>query len=684
LSPWSTFSSCPIPRRTVFPNNFISLFLTGILNPRFGDGSISYFNEVIDGANCLVVEYDQIRHGSSSSTGTITGQIIMCEDSSITLNCIDCQVDNTHADNYGTSGIENEIGSAAAFDPNLDEGRFIEGDSYFACTTFIPDVSELSNCDFLYWVTDLNDLNGSKISSEAFTDVTPTVTTTYYAIMECNNGKQCVDEVTITIDPATSFNQERISLCDNAKYTLSDGSIVSTAGVYTSVIIDELGCERITETTVIIDEAFQVTQEESICEGSTFLLPDGTEVSTTGTYETLLNSSFNCDSIVITNLTVSSTSFKEENIRLCENTPYTLPDGSVVSTAGLYTSVLTDEQGCEQITETTINIDDVFEITKDVSICESNTFLLPDGMEVSATGVYETLLNSSLNCDSLVITNLMVNTSSLNQESINLCENANYTLPDGSIVSTAGVYSSILIDEQGCERTTETTIIINDVLEVTQDISICEGNTFLLPDDTEVSAPGIYETLLNSAQNCDSLIITDLEVYTLEIDMNTEVESLPDGVVLQNTITSPNIVSYSWSPANNLSCSDCPNPVATPNETTTYQLTVLDVAGGCTVTAEIKVFSALKNPFVPTAFSPNQDGVNDYFAPLGLRDDSNFQFAIYNRKGEKIYQTNTTQPGWDGTYNNQNQPVGVYPWVLNCIQSDGTAALMSGNVTLIR
>jgi len=54
-----------------------------------------------------------------------------------------------------------------------------------------------------------------------------------------------------------------------------------------------------------------------------------------------------------------------------------------------------------------------------------------------------------------------------------------------------------------------------------------------------------------------------------------------------------------------------------------------------------------------------------------------FEFVIYNRYGQKLFQTNTTQTGWDGTFNNQKQPVGVYVWILNYVQSNGTNAKIS-------
>jgi len=247
------------------------------------------------------------------------------------------------------------------------------------------------------------------------------------------------------------------------------------------------------------------------------------------------------------------------------------------------------------------------------------------------------------------------------------------------------MYTSILENEQGCEAITETTIVLDNVLGITIEESICQGNTFLLPDGSEVSDAGIYETLLSSSQSCDSVVTTNLEVFTLDIDMATEVSAQPEGVILQNDILSINPVNYTWSPVENLSCTDCPNPIANPNETTTYQLTIDDVFSGCSVSAEIKVLLEFENPIaIATAFSPNQDGVNDYLIPQGLNNETTFQFIIYNRYGQKLFQSNSNTVGWDGIFNNLKQPVGVYLWVLSYEQSNGRFAQLNGNVTLLR
>jgi len=183
----------PIPNNNT-PNDIIALFWDD-LNPNNG-GTISYYDATINGQTCMVVDFQAIEHFGGG--GTVTGQIIMCADGSVTINCIDCQADG--GTDIATSGIENTDGTLGAFDPALTDGQFTAGGSYMACTTFIPDVAVPSTCDFVYWITDLNNPTGSIVFTENIATVNPTTTTTYYAVVECANEIQCVDEVTVTID----------------------------------------------------------------------------------------------------------------------------------------------------------------------------------------------------------------------------------------------------------------------------------------------------------------------------------------------------------------------------------------------------------------------------------------------------------------------------------------------------
>lgn len=107
---------------------------------------------------------------------------------------------------------------------------------------------------------------------------------------------------------------------------------------------------------------------------------------------------------------------------------------------------------------------------------------------------------------------------------------------------------------------------------------------------------------------------------------------------------------------------------------------------GCTSSDTLEVFNDCYIT-LPNAFTPNGDGLNDYFLPRELlaRGLTTFQMDIYNRWGELLFSTdNTTGRGWDGRYNGQEQPQGVFIYVIRATFKDGQQFDRKGNVTLLR
>ena len=89
--------------------------------------------------------------------------------------------------------------------------------------------------------------------------------------------------------------------------------------------------------------------------------------------------------------------------------------------------------------------------------------------------------------------------------------------------------------------------------------------------------------------------------------------------------------------------------------------------------------------FVPSAFSPNGDGKNDIFIPKGINvSENNYEFYIFNRWGELIFQSFNPKVGWDGTYNNKLVQVDAYVWLLKTMDDDENVIEYRGHVTVVR
>jgi len=158
-----------------------------------------------------------------------------------------------------------------------------------------------------------------------------------------------------------------------------------------------------------------------------------------------------------------------------------------------------------------------------------------------------------------------------------------------------------------------------------------------------------------------------------------------DTVRLQATFDSTFL--YEWQPANSLSASNIHNPLASPATTTTYEVLVRNV-DGCAATAFVTVnvvnlLCELPFVFLPNAFTPNGDGVNDTFHVRGNNIDEVY-LAVFNRWGQRVFQSRSLAEPWDGTFRGEQLPPDVYGVYVLVTCFDGSTFQREGNLTLIR
>jgi gliding motility-associated-like protein len=115
-------------------------------------------------------------------------------------------------------------------------------------------------------------------------------------------------------------------------------------------------------------------------------------------------------------------------------------------------------------------------------------------------------------------------------------------------------------------------------------------------------------------------------------------------------------------------------------------LRVNNSATGCS-DSSYQTVTAIPNCYiaVPSAFTPNGDGKNDYLYPLNAYKTSHLTFRVFNRYGQLIFETHDWTMKWDGTINGTKQPPGTYVWYLDYTDSDtNKKVFLKGTTTLIR
>jgi gliding motility-associated-like protein len=148
--------------------------------------------------------------------------------------------------------------------------------------------------------------------------------------------------------------------------------------------------------------------------------------------------------------------------------------------------------------------------------------------------------------------------------------------------------------------------------------------------------------------------------------------------------TSPNsvIIGWTWLFGDSTG-SNVQNPIQNYANGGDYDvILVVTDANGCTDSARnVQVVTLM--PAVPTAFSPNGDGENDVFRVRGGPFKA-IDFKVYNNWGQLIFSSQDENVGWDGTFNGEPQPVGVYTWVVDVEITNGRFVNLTGDVTLLR
>jgi gliding motility-associated-like protein len=149
-------------------------------------------------------------------------------------------------------------------------------------------------------------------------------------------------------------------------------------------------------------------------------------------------------------------------------------------------------------------------------------------------------------------------------------------------------------------------------------------------------------------------------------------------------VNNSRFLQYTWTPATGLSNPDIPNPIATPSKDTKYYLQAVTSAGCIGLdTINVKVFNQA-NIWVPNAFTPNGDGLNDKLHPVLVGIKSLLYFRVFDRWGNITYQTASDHDGWDGTNKGINKPSDTYVWIAEGIDYLGNKIFRKGAVTLIR
>jgi gliding motility-associated-like protein len=213
-----------------------------------------------------------------------------------------------------------------------------------------------------------------------------------------------------------------------------------------------------------------------------------------------------------------------------------------------------------------------------------------------------------------------------------------------------------------------------------------DGNTSTLNDPVNSFAPGNYTvrlTIKTTTACLDQTLSRPVIMQAMDIQAPSDFE-INAGESVQLNVTGGG-TRFLWSPPAGLSSTTVANPVAKPSRSTMYVITAYNDAGCTDMDSVFVKIKPVPGIYVPTGFTPNNDGKNDVFRPSVADEYVLHEFSIYNRWGQKIFSTSQKETGWNGKVNGILQNPGVYVWVLIATETQsGKKEERKGTFVIIR
>lgn len=315
------------------------------------------------------------------------------------------------------------------------------------------------------------------------------------------------------------------------------------------------------------------------------------------------------------NITVCIPTTTSQNIDICNGETYTI-GSSTYSNSGNYEDTLVSVFGCDSIVNTALNVLPSSLLIQDISFCQGDSLVV--GMNsYYSSGTYNDTLTAANGCDSTVISNLTVLTPTNFTQTPSICQGESFDY-NGNSYTTTGIYYDTLVNAAGCDSIVTTDLTVFTITSETQDVELCFGETYTINNNT-YSSSGTYTDTLQSVNGCDSIIVTNLTIGN-QIPTTVQVNGI--------TLTAPAGYSYQWIDCQtNTAVPGATSQSFTPTQNGQYAVKVSD--GTCSETSSCTTISTIgieENWLQQLSVYPNpvKDKLtiqlNDHEAEIFVRD----------------------------------------------------------------
>lgn len=328
--------------------------------------------------------------------------------------------------------------------------------------------------------------------------------------------------------------------------------------------------------------------------------------------------------------------------------------------SGVFLDTLIASNGCDSILELKLTVNEVYEQNISVMLCEGENFTVGNS-NYSSTGLYRDTLKTIDNCDSIILLDLTVYNTFLEQQELSICQNDSIKVGTNNY-SIAGLYLDTLYTSMGCDSIIETSLTVFENSIDSFFVERCEGETFTIGQQVYNSS-GIYIDSFTNSRGCDSILYVDLTVFpTIEQEEMYEICQGESVIIRGEEFDTEG--SYIQTISDNNNCD---------------RIIEIEIQIVNTSACDQKICNA----YIPNVFSPNDDGTNDVFTAYSPSISFN-SLSIFDRWGNLVFQSSEEDPSWDGNLRGREALEGVYVYQLSGICITNSVVNYFGDLTLLR
>ncbi len=264
---------------------------------------------------------------------------------------------------------------------------------------------------------------------------------------------------------------------------------------------------------------------------------------------------------------------------------------------------------------------------------------------------------------------------------------------NGKVYTMAGVYRDTLKGSAPkCDSIYVITARTQPVTNEIRNLTLCSGDTIRINGRVITQAGTYRDTIPATTTSCTIYLTLNVKANDLRVFFGPDVTiERGDSVKLTPSVSNSKDVVLTWRPTALVPCKSCLTPIVSPKTTTTFELEARDTVSGCIRSDDIIVnVKTCVGVYIPNAFSPNDDGKNDYFTVFTAPCIKQVRIlSVYNRWGALMFTKSSFEPndeklGWDGFHNSKPVPNDIYAFYIELEQKDGSIQKYRGDISVMR